>query len=57
MSVASTGGVQELAGEAAAHQRVDVKKWGLWSALLAGVAVLGWMAWRLSKQMQRPDTK
>jgi hypothetical protein len=57
MSVASTGAVQKLAGEAAARPRADLKKWGLWAALLAGVAVLGWMAWRLSKQMQRPDTK
>ncbi len=57
MPVASTGPVQQLAGEAAARQRIDVRKWGLWAALLAGVAVLAWMAWRLSKQMQRPDTK
>jgi hypothetical protein len=57
MSVASTGPVQKLAGEVAARPRADLKKWGLWSALLAGVAVLAWMAWRLSKQMQRPDTK
>ena len=53
MSVASTGPAQELAGEAAARQRIDYKKWGLWAALLAGVAVLAWMAWRLSKQMTR----
>jgi hypothetical protein len=57
MSVASTGPVQKLAGEAAARPRADLKKWALWSALLAGVAVLAWMAWRLTKQMQRPDTK
>ena len=57
MSVASTGPVQKIAGESAARQRIDVKKWGLWSALFAGVAVLAWMAWRLSKQMQRPNTK
>ena len=57
MSVASTGPVQKLAGEAAARPRADLKKWGLWSALFAGVAVLAWMAWRLTKQMQRPDTK
>jgi len=49
--------VQKLAGESAARQRIDVKKWGLWTALFAAVAVLAWMAWRLSKQMQRPDTK
>jgi hypothetical protein len=57
MSVASTGAAQTLAGEAAARPRADLKKWGLWSALLAGVAVLAWMAWRLSKQMQRPDSE
>jgi hypothetical protein len=53
MSVASTGPVQKLAGEAAARQRIDYKKWGLWAALLAGVAVLAWMALRLSRQMPR----
>ncbi len=57
MSVASTGAAQTLAGEAAARPHADLKKWGLWTALFAGVAVLAWMAWRLSKQMQRPDTK
>ena len=57
MSVASTGAAQTLAGEAAARPRADLKKWGLWTALLAGVAVLAWMAWRLSKQMQRSETK
>ena len=57
MSVAVTGAVQTLAGEAAARQRIDFKKWGLWAALVAGVAVLAWMAWMLSKQMQRPDSK
>lgn len=57
MSVASTGAAQTLAGEAAARPRADLKKWGLWSALIAGVAVLAWMAWRLSKQMQPPETK
>ena len=53
MSVASTGPAQKLAGEAAAQQRIDYKKWGLWAALLAGVAVLAWMALRLSRQMPR----
>jgi hypothetical protein len=28
--------------------------WTLWAALLLGVAVLGWMAWRLARQMQAP---
>jgi hypothetical protein len=55
MSVAVTGAVQTLAGEAAARQRIDYKKWGLWAALVAGVAVLAWMAWMLSKQMRRNE--
>lgn len=52
MAVAYTGPAQRLAGEDAARPRADFKKWGLWAALSMGVATLGWMAWRLSKQMQ-----
>ncbi len=57
ISVASAGPVQELAGASASRERIDFRKWGLWAALLAGVAVLAWMAWRLTKQMQRPGAK
>jgi hypothetical protein len=57
MAVASTGTVQKLAGEAAALPRADLRKWGLWSALLVAVAVLAWMVWRLTRQMQGADTK
>jgi hypothetical protein len=49
---ATTGAVQTLAGEKAARKRIDVKKWGLWASLLAGVALLGWMSWRLSRQLR-----
>ena len=52
IALATTGPMQTLAGAAAARQRVDMKKVALWAALLAGVAVLGFMAWRLSKQLQ-----
>jgi hypothetical protein len=52
ISLAMTGAVKTLAGAAAARQRIDMKKVALWVALLAGVAVLGFMAWRLSKQLQ-----
>lgn len=52
IALATTGAVQTLAGVAAARLRVDMKKVALWVALLAGVAVLGFMAWRLSKQLQ-----
>jgi len=57
MAVATTGAVQKLAGEAAALPRADLRKWGLWSALFVAVAVLAWMVWRLTRQMQRADTK
>lgn len=52
IALATTGGVQTLAGEAAARSRIDPKKASLWAALLAGVALLGFMAWRLSKQLR-----
>jgi len=40
-----------LAGQAALEERIDFKRWALWASLAAGVAFLGWMAWRLVKQM------
>jgi hypothetical protein len=52
IALATSGAAQTLAGAAAARQRIDMKKVALWAALLAGVAVLGFMAWRLSKQLQ-----
>jgi hypothetical protein len=41
-----------LGGPVTLHRTQDRKVWALWSALLLGVAVLGWMAWRLVQQMQ-----
>jgi hypothetical protein len=52
VAVAAIGKVEPLAGEAAARRRIDMKKVGLWAALFAGVALLGFMAWRLSRQLQ-----
>ena len=43
-----------LGGATALHRPRDRKVWALWSALLVGVTVLGWMAWRLARQMQAP---
>ena len=54
MAIAHTGPAQAIAGAAAARPRSDFKKAALWAALVAGVAALAWMAWRLSKQMQQP---
>jgi len=38
-------------GGSVGEEPVDVKRWLLWGSLLAGVALLGWMAWRLVRQM------
>jgi hypothetical protein len=43
-----------LGGPVTLKRTHDRKVWALWSALLLGVAVLGWMAWRLVQQMQTP---
>lgn len=40
-----------LGGQKVLEERIDVKKWTLWASLVAGVAFLGWMAWRLLRQM------
>ena len=40
-----------IGGSRALDQTVDAKRWLLWSTLVLGVVVLGWMAWRLSRQM------
>ena len=45
---------QRLGGDAATRERVDWKRWTLWASLVLGVAVLGWMALRLGRQMSRP---
>jgi len=43
-----------LGGQRALEERIDVKRWTLWASLVLGVAFLGWMAWRLAKQMGPP---
>ena len=43
-----------LGGPAALQRPRERKVWALWIALLVGVAVLGWMAWRLARQLQAP---
>ena len=45
-----------LAGKAALQPKRDYKIWGLWTVLVAAVFLLGWMAWRLAKQMQGPKS-
>jgi len=45
---------QPLGGDTVRRDRVDWKRWTLWASLVLGVAVLGWMALRLGRQMSRP---
>ena len=52
IALASTAAPQKLAGAAATAPGFGARKWALWAALLAGVALLAWMAWRLMAQMQ-----
>lgn len=48
---ASTGEPLTHAGNPALRQPVDIKRWALWGSLVLGVAALGFMAWRLWRQM------
>lgn len=42
-----------LGGAAALHRPFNYRVFSLWGALVLGALLLGWMAWRLGKQMQR----
>lgn len=55
IAVANTGSSETLAGPTATKKRIDPKKAGLWIALLAGVSVLGVMAWRITRQMNQDE--
>jgi hypothetical protein len=44
----------ELGGEERTRETVDWKRWSLWGALVLGVLILGAMAWRLAKQLEKP---
>ncbi len=55
VSVATAEAPQVIAGPEAARPRADAGKIGLWIVLFASVAVLGFMAWRISRQMQAAD--
>lgn len=46
----------ELGGEARRLEAIDWKRWSLWGALILGVVVLGVMAWRLVRQIDKPAT-
>ena len=44
---------QELGGEARLRETIDWKRWSLWGALVLGVLILGAMAWRLMRQLDK----
>jgi len=48
---------KELGGEARREEPVDWKRWSLWAALVLGVLVLGTMAWRLMRQLNKTEPK
>lgn len=47
------GTVRTISGDAARAPSTPVKLWALWASIIGGVAVLAWMAWRLSRQLAR----
>jgi hypothetical protein len=50
-AVARTGDPIVLGGQDRLRQPPDVRRWVLWVVLALGVSMLGWMAWRLSREM------
>ena len=51
VAVARAGEPMTLGGAEQLRKPPDVKRWVLWAALVLGVVALGWMAWRLSREM------
>jgi hypothetical protein len=54
VKAASLGEQVTLAGPARLRAPMDLKKWALWGSLILGVLVLGWMAYRLARQVSNP---
>jgi hypothetical protein len=53
-ATAQSANIEALGGAERLTRPIDAKRWLLWSTLVLGVLVLGWMAWRLSHQMSAP---
>jgi hypothetical protein len=55
VALARTAARVDLGGVARLQKPPDVKRWALWGALLLGALVLGWMAWRLSRDIAKGE--
>ena len=53
VKAASLGEPTTLAGPARLRAQMDYKKWAVWTVLLLGVVALGWMAYRLFRQVAK----
>ncbi len=51
LGVARPGAPVPLGGMQRMREPIDAKRWLLWASLALAAAVLGWMAWRLSREM------
>jgi hypothetical protein len=51
VDLATAGEQRTVAGAAALRRQHDYRSWSLWAVLFLGVALLGWMAWRLGRQI------
>ena len=54
--LARTGAVNAVPESAALKEPIDAKRWILWGSLVVAAAVLGWMAFSLSRQMRNPPS-
>jgi hypothetical protein len=52
IAMAQPGAPVTIGGPQRLHKAIDGKRLLLWSMLLLGVAILAWMAWRLSRQLE-----
>lgn len=53
VKAAALGEPLALAGTKRLREPIDYRRWLLWASLIVGVAVLAWMAYRLSRQIAR----
>jgi Protein of unknown function (DUF3999) len=51
IGVARQGAPVPLGGMQRMREPIDTKRWLLWASLVLAAMVLGWMAWRLSREM------